>query len=275
MDLAALTGGTRAERRAALASLEQALRTEGHASFRLSDVSGSADAIARCYFAAAEFFRRPEGERFLYVSSACDCALGLTYLPLGSEPVYNEAASGQRVHSLNAQASLTTDEVNALLPSSVGETDRLLASEYHAWPRGELALPELEAASSALRSTLVGGLCRPLMKALGSLLGLPDDYLVGRCSVRQTLLLLLTYRYTAAGLAQASHSNSVPGGRTARAHTHVLTRALSGFALRCADPTTPRCCASSSTPPHPARPYPAPPQPPPPPPGVLPQSAQG
>jgi len=211
INLAALTG-SRAERRAALASLEKALRTEGHASFRLSDIAGSAGATARCYAAAAEFFGRPAAERSMYISSTCDCALGMTYLPLGSEPVYNAAASGQRVHSLNAQSSLTDDEVALLLPSSVGETDRMLACEYHAWPRGELALPELEAASCELRSALVAGLCQPLMKALASLLGLPEDDLVDRCSMRRSdntsLLRLLEYP-TAASLSWACSATSM------------------------------------------------------------------
>mmetsp|Transcript_9707 Transcript_9707/g.32080 ORF Transcript_9707/g.32080 Transcript_9707/m.32080 type:complete len:181 (+) Transcript_9707:153-695(+) len=100
------------ERRALLRQIDAALLTDGW--FRVPIDEETAAVIDNAFAEAKQFLSRPEAERLAYTRERAleqGCA-GFTYLPVGAEPLYDaDAATTQRVHSLNLHDSLSADEV--------------------------------------------------------------------------------------------------------------------------------------------------------------------
>ncbi|EOD05284.1 hypothetical protein EMIHUDRAFT_198912 [Emiliania huxleyi CCMP1516] len=177
--------------------------------FRVPIDEETAAVIDNAFAEAKQFLSRPEAERLAYTRERAleqGCA-GFTYLPVGAEPLYDaDAATTQRVHSLNLHDSLSADEVDARLPDQT-PSDRALALSYHAWPT-EPSLAPLLAAAAELRSRLRDSLCEPLLhafaaraaaeeQAMWALLGGEEEMLARRCrggrSDNTSLLRLLEY----------------------------------------------------------------------------------
>mmetsp|Transcript_18123 Transcript_18123/g.57905 ORF Transcript_18123/g.57905 Transcript_18123/m.57905 type:complete len:319 (-) Transcript_18123:76-1032(-) len=155
------------ERRALLRQIDAALLTDGW--FRVPIDEETAAAVDNAFAEAKQFLSRPEAERLAYTRERAleqGCA-GFTYLPVGAEPLYDaDAATTQRVHSLNLHEALSAEEVDARLHDQT-PYERALALSYHAWPT-EPSLAPLLAAAAELRSRLRGSLCEPLLHAFAA-----------------------------------------------------------------------------------------------------------
>ena len=88
----------------------------------------------------------------------------------------------QHVHSVNMHAALGAAECDAALPHATDATERELARSYHRWP-DDPALAPLRAAAARLRLAVRECVCRPVLRALSSLLGLDGLALSSRCEM--------------------------------------------------------------------------------------------
>ena len=113
--------------------------------------------------------------------------LACTYLGAGEEPLYDEDARKQHVHSLNMHEVLSADECDERLGSnaSYDAEERALAHAYHSWPPCE-ATDALRMASTNLRHALTSCVCAPLLSVFALLLGLEEDWVANRCSMRRS-----------------------------------------------------------------------------------------
>jgi hypothetical protein len=134
--------------------------------------------------------------------------LGLTYLDLGDEPLYDAASGQQRVRSLNMHEQLSVAECDERLPPSYSGEERRLAYEYHAWP-DDGPSASLRHAADMLRRQLLESVGVPLLRAFAALLGVDEGTLLARCEGRRSdntsMLRMLEYPQT----------HPVPGDRDA------------------------------------------------------------
>jgi isopenicillin N synthase-like dioxygenase len=121
IDLRDVTSGNRSRRRDTVRRVESALHRVGYFAVPAESLGVAGHtAVRSCYAHAKSFFALSAVERSELASArtgsdsapgtACD---GLTYLPVGQEPLYNSTARAQRVHSLNALAELSGVEVRS------------------------------------------------------------------------------------------------------------------------------------------------------------------
>lgn len=184
--------------RALQSAVEQALLGPGWFLVPLSDLEDGHSCIHDAYSAADAWSAEPEEARARCEQDAAaeTGCLGLTYLPLGKEPLY-QAKATQRVRSLNAHAPLSAEQCDALLPADMPADEREIAHQYHRWPTEPPASRAVRTASVALVQRLRERVCEPLFKLLEQLLGLGLGALARRCAMRRSdntsLLRLLEY----------------------------------------------------------------------------------
>ena len=173
----------RSERTAALKKLEQALRTDGWV--RVVH-EGLATPTQDVYDSAADIFSRPD-VCAAHKREVLSNHLAFTYLGADEEPLYDEHASKQFVHSLNIQEVLSAEACDLRLHGQPGYDDeeRMLAHAYHAWPLGE-ATQSMREAGARLRHSLAAHACGPLLRAFALLLGLEEGWLAERCAMRRS-----------------------------------------------------------------------------------------
>ena len=188
-------GASRSESAAFKKAVEDALHRLGWLLVDVSalDAPGSPGATSALlqdvHTEASRTFALPEDvlDQLSHERAAETGCQGLSYLPLGSEPLYSEGHA-QRVRSLNAHLPLTQSECDARLPAATDAADRHLAHQYHRWPdflggdegasdvKGRLLAERvhgLQQASQATAVLLREGVCWQVLEAAATSLVRP------------------------------------------------------------------------------------------------------